>query len=147
MSETIAVRPVGLADIEMMGLWLIPRLQTAYPNASPAMIKSALVQAISNQGQWMARGDHVAAMAYLQPGFLGEPAVVQMAFAVGERGEDDQEEVWALFLEVVRWAKRQGVGGIALTKHSDVRRDTMRSRINKYGDGLTWYWPRTEHSR
>lgn len=145
MSETIETPPIvfrrmELSDIEAMAEWLFPRLQVCFPAASPATIRSFLIGAGSSAGQWCGRTDRAAAAAYVQPGILGTPDEVRIVFALCVDPEADQEEIGALHFEIVRWARRMGVGGVQLSEFTDGDRSYIRDRIGRLDRGQTFTW-------
>jgi hypothetical protein len=133
MSETIEApvirfRRMELSDIQEMA-WLTPRLQTCFPGASPAAIKSLLVQAHTAADQWCGRTDRAAAVAYIEPGILGMPPLIRTIFAFGEAGEDDSLEVAELYGQIVLWAKRMNALGVELAPWSDADRRDVNARL------------------
>lgn len=136
MSETIEApvirfRRVERVDIDEMAGWLIPRAQKSFPTASPAMIRSFVWQAAMNSDQWCGRTDNACALAYVESGILGSPAMVRVAFDFCKNGVEDSLEGGELYYQIGAWAKRMGAIGVEVAIHTDTARLDIRNAMSR----------------
>jgi hypothetical protein len=127
----IRFRRVELADIDQMAPWLFLAVQAGFPNASFGTIRAFLVQAHMASDQWCGRTDNACAVAFIEPGLLGSPKTIRVAFALGKVGLEDSEEVSELYYQIGLWAKRMVAHAVRVSDVSDADRFDLRARVGK----------------
>lgn len=125
----IMVRRAFQPDITEMEPWLMPRLQTIYPDAPRIVLRSALVNgAISNE-QWIGRTDNALIAVRSVPENLTGTPFAKVWFALSRRPEEDQEEIAELHWAVTRWMKMADIKQMILSPHTDCHTTYITKRI------------------
>lgn len=145
MSEVIEkpvidVRRMTTNDVETDGLWLIPRLRHAYPYATDAAIKAALLAACTSNEQWIGRTENAAAACRSVPELLTGAPFAKSWFGVAKTYDIHGEEIAELFHHMTVWLRRSGMRVLIMPQHMDCDRSYIRSRIGKLVKDETFVW-------
>jgi hypothetical protein len=119
------------ADINEMGVWLLPRMCEHWAtnhHLAIAYLKSALP---SNE-QALVRCGSAIGMAHLEPGRMGHPCRVIVDFVLSEQGIEGADECVEVFAWMARWAKQFGASGLfRVDDFTDADRSSIRQRLGK----------------
>ena len=121
------VRRMGLADLDEMGAWLIQRLTTVHPEATPREIMGWLRGAIASNEVWLVRSAHCAAMAQVVRLPLERQPIATELFVFAQDGF--LEEAAELYRPMASWAAHLDCSRLEVERCSDVARRDIRDVV------------------
>jgi hypothetical protein len=121
------IRRVTLPDLDMIGLWLISRLQKIHPEATGAMIMSYFRGCIQSNDHWFVRKGGAVAMANCARVPLEERPVCSEVFVFcQEKCESDAAD---LYVPMRQWAAGMNCSRWEVCVNSDISLQRIREMV------------------
>ena len=124
------LRRFALPDLDTHGLWLLPRLETSFPQVNQRYFLGWIRNLLYDNSNLFLFQDHSVALFQLTNIFslAPKPEIIER-FVFCQEGF--QKEASNFYEEVVRWAKPQGIEKIWVEELSDVPHDMIKDKIGR----------------
>ena len=100
----ILVERVGLADLNDLGLWLLPRLEREW-KVDPATALFYLRGTVASNDMLFIKAGDAVGLARIEPGRMGKPASVITDFVFCARAKQGKPEMMAIYQAFYLWAR------------------------------------------
>lgn len=126
----VVARRVDLADLNVIGEWLIRRIQERHPAATPQQILGWLRGCIPSTAHFFVRSDHAVALAELRREPLNPYPDGWEIFVFAE-SEDWRPEAAELYRRMGSWAANADATNLHTDIWTDVSRAMIQTRLGK----------------
>lgn len=124
------LRRFALPDLDTHGLWLLPRLEAAFPHLNQRFLLGWIRNLLYDNANLFLFQDHSVALFQLTNiySLAPKPEIIER-FVFCQEGF--AKEASNFYEEVARWAKPQGIEKIWVEEMSDVPHELIKEKIGR----------------